>query len=175
MWELPIELKGAKIRNNGDYRVILDCICALGDMQMLENERLLSALFIFYEDLSEIKDFKIAQEEMLNFISNNDDNKPKNEAKIMDWEQDFKLIAPPVSRVIGEDIRSMKYLHWWTFLGAYMEVGECFFSQIVGIRSKKAKGKKLEKSEQEFYKNNYNKIEFKKQLSTEEEEWLNQR
>ena len=48
----------------------------------------------------------------------------------------------------------MQYLHWWTFLGAYMEIGESLFSQILSVRMKKAKGKKLEDWEREFYKEN---------------------
>ena len=35
-----------------------------------------------------------------------------------------------------------------------MEIGESTFSTVVSIREKKRKGKKLEKWEQEYYKNN---------------------
>lgn len=45
-------------------------------------------------------------------------------------------------------------MHWWTFFGLYMEIGESTFSTVVSIRDKKRKGKKLEKWEQEYYKNN---------------------
>ena len=73
----------------------------------------------------------------------------------MDWEHDFQNIAPPVSRVLGYDVRTPnKYTHWWTFLGGYMEIGETTFSNVVSIRSKMAKGKKLEQYEKEFC-NNY--------------------
>ena len=80
----------------------------------------------------------------------------------MDWEQDISLIIPPVNKVLGQEIRAMEYLHWWTFLGAYMEIGECTFNTFVGIRDKKIKGKKLDKWEEEIYRNNYKKIDLKK-------------
>ena len=65
-------------------------------------------------------------------------------------------------------------MHLWTFIGAYMEIGEGLFSNIIHIRQKKAKGKKLEKWEQEFYKENKSLIDFqhKEKRSNEEKEML---
>lgn len=71
----------------------------------------------------------------------------------------------------------MKYMHWWTFLGAYMEIADGLFSQVLYIRQKKAKGKKLEKWEMEFYKNNKKLIDLKQTVrkrSAEEEAALNE-
>ena len=39
-------------------------------------------------------------------------------------------------------------------MGYYMGVGECALSTIVSIRTKKAKGKKLEKYESQFVREN---------------------
>ena len=64
---------------------------------------------------------------------------------MMDWEQDSAVIIPAVNKVLGKEIRSMPYCHWWTFLGAYMEIGDGVYQQILQIRQKKLKGKKLEK------------------------------
>ena len=92
---------------------------------------------------------------------------------LMDWEKDFRQIAPPVSRILGYDVRSPgKYTHWWTFVGGYMEIGECTFSTIVTIRSKKQKGQKLEKWEEAFYRENRNQINLPQKLTKEEEEFL---
>ena len=56
-----------------------------------------------------------------------------------------------------------------------MGIGEGLFSNIVRIRHKKAKGKKLEKYEQEFYKENKSLIDFetKNQRSNEEKNLVN--
>ena len=91
----------------------------------------------------------------------------------MDWQQDFQLIVAPINRVIGKEIRSIDYLHWWTLIAAYQEIGDCTFAQVVAIRSKKAKGKKLEKSEQEFYKQNRNLVDFKRQYTEQDENVIN--
>lgn len=98
-----------------------------------------------------------------------EDRKPP----IMSWEQDFPLLAAPMNRVLGCEMRLEKYLHWWTFIGAYMEIGECSFSNIINIRSKKRKGIKLEKWEQEFYNENRKKIDLKVKFDKEEEAFLN--
>ena len=63
----------------------------------------------------------------------------------------------------------MQYLHWWTFLGAYMEIGESLFSQILNVRIKKAKGKKLDDWERDFYKENKNLIDLDVKYTEEEQ------
>jgi hypothetical protein len=51
-----------------------------------------------------------------------------------------------------------------------MEIGDCYFAQVVSIRSKKAKSKKLDKSDQEFYRKHRDDIDLKRQMNKEEEE-----
>ena len=52
-------------------------------------------------------------------------------------------------------------VHWWTFLAAYMEIGDCLFAQIVRIREKRLKGKKLSKEDQYFYRKNREIVDIK--------------
>lgn len=108
----------------------------------------------------------------------------KKSPKLVDWEQDYPLILPPINRVFGQDIRGIPYdaetntggVHWWTFLGAYNDLGDCTFAQVVRIRDKKARGKTLEKDEREWYRRNSNIVNMKRKLSQEEEttisKWL---
>ena len=63
--------------------------------------------------------------------------KKRAETALMDWEQDAPIIIPSVNRVLGKEIRALPYLHWWTFMGAYMEIGESLFSQVVSLRKKR--------------------------------------
>ena len=97
----------------------------------------------------------------------------------MDWEQDAPIIIPAINRVQGMEIRSVPYMHWWTFLGAYMEIGECLYSQIIHVRQKKISHKKLDKWEKDFYNANKDIIDLKKKISEEQraekaaiEKWL---
>ena len=112
---------------------------------------------------------------MCEFIDNGVCDK-KNNPKTMDWEQDANILIPEINKILGYEVRNPSVkTHWWTFLGAYMGISESLFSNVVRIRYKKAKGKKLEKYEQEFYKENKSLIDFeqKNQRSNEEKNVLN--
>ena len=88
---------------------------------------------------------------------------------LMDWEQDAPLIIPAINKVLGREIRADKYMHWWTFLSAYMEIGECSFTHIINIRDKKAKGKKLEKWELEYIQEHKEIVLLKEKLTEKEQ------
>lgn len=179
MWSLPISVeidgKEYEIRNKCDYRVVLDVISALNDEELEMQYRLECALFIFYEDLTGLKDIQTAITEMMKIINLGEETTEEEQHKpqLMDWEHDFIQIAPPVSRVLGYSVRDSKnFTHWYDFIGAYMEIGECTFSNIISIRSKRAKGKPLEKWEEEFFRENYRMVNLPNNLTTEETEWL---
>lgn len=180
MWDLPIavEINGKQhpIRNKCDYRAVLDVICALNDNELTDEEKIKCALFIFYEDILAIDDFETAIKEMFRIINGGEEQDENQEQKpqLMDWEHDFSQLAPPISRVLGYDVRTPdKYTHWYSFLGGYMEIGECTFSTIVSIRSKRAKGKKLDKWEEEYIREHRKMVELPRKLTAEEEEFLN--
>lgn len=171
-WEFPTSLNigGTDYEIRTDYRAVLDLITALNDNDLQdEDERITSyvkcrvILEIMFPRCDDIPTEHIqeALDKVSDFIDmgiSDDRKKPKT----MDWEQDAPIIIPAINKVLNREIRAEKYMHWWTFLGAYMEIGEGLFSSIVNIRQKKAKGKKLEKWEQDFYKENKSLIDFQK-------------
>ena len=165
-----------KIRNKGDFRVVLDVYEALNDNELDEQQKIQCALFMFYEDgeLEKITDFERATKLMLEFINGGEeDNEPSDKPPIMNWQHDFAQIAPPVSKVLGYDPRTPdKFTHFWTFLGAFREIGECTFATVISIRNKIMKHKKLEKWEEEFYRENRKMIDLPLNLTPEEEEFL---
>ena len=178
MWSLPltVEIDGIKhnIRNKCDYRVVLDVIEVFKDEELGDNEKAACALIIFYEDVDKIKNREEAAKQMLKVINlGEEETEQDNKPKIMDWQHDFQLIAPPVSRVLGYSVRDeKKYTHWYDFIGAYMEIGECQFSSVISIRTKRTKGQKLDKNEEEFYRENKKMIDLPQKLTKEEQEWL---
>ena len=60
MYTLPTSVivneKEYAIRNNGDFRSVLDCFEVLNDIELDENERCLVSLIVFYEEFSDIDD-----------------------------------------------------------------------------------------------------------------------
>lgn len=187
-WKLPASLHvgGANYKIRTDYRVILDILAAMNDPDILDPgmtedekqaEKVLTMLQILYIDFDQMppSDWKEASEKACEFIDCgiHDDGTPK--PRLMDWEQDAPIIVPAVNKVCNFDVRSVKYMHWWTFFGYYMEIGECMLSTVVSIRDKKRRGKKLEKWEQEFYRNNKHIVDLrakKAERSEEEKEEL---
>lgn len=164
MYELPtsIEISGQSfaITDNGDFRMVLDCFNSLNDYDLNAQERIISALTIFYSDLNDIKDVVIfgdyieeAIEKMYDFFNckmPEVENAPHKDYKLIDWESDTMLVCSAINQVIGREIRAEKYVHWWTFMGYYMSVGECTLSTVVSIRHKIAENKSLEKYEKKF-------------------------
>ena len=173
---LSVEINGENfaIRNKCDYRVVLDAISALNDVELSEQEKIQCALYVFYEDVENITDYETATKEMMRIINNGEEatQEEQQKPKVMDWEHDFKVLVAPMNKVLSCEIRTIEYLHWWTFLAGYMELGECLFSNIVSIRKKKMTGKKLEKWEQEFYRENKKLVDLPQNLTEEEKEWL---
>ena len=93
---------------------------------------------------------------------------------MIDWKQDANLLFPAINKVAGFEVREIAYMHWWTFLGLFGEVGEGLFSAVMNIRQKKAQGKTLEKYEAEFYRKNKHLIDIKTPEDIEAEEELNE-
>lgn len=182
-WSLPIAVeidgKDYAIRDKCDYRVVLDVINVLKDNDLNDEEKVKCALFIFFECIDGLENIEKAMKEMMKIIGANDGDNDQREAdqqekpQLMDWEHDFPQLAPPINRVLGYSVRDAShYTHWYDFVGAYMELGECTFSTIVTIRAKRAKGKKLDGNEQEFYKENKKLVDLPQNLTESEKDWL---
>lgn len=166
-WTLPTSLVIGDVGYpiNTDFRTVLYILQIFADADYESDEQAAICLRVLYQDWESIptERYQEALERAMEFIdagipAESGQKKPRT----VDFEQDAGLIIPAVNRVLGQEVRAVPYLHWWTFLGAYMEIGESLFSSVVGIRQKKAKGKKLEKHEQEFYKTNRAMVDMKK-------------
>ncbi|OON96011.1 MAG: hypothetical protein ATN36_06610 [Epulopiscium sp. Nele67-Bin005] len=148
------------IRNKADWRIILSTLSMLQDAELDDDTKSLSLFIMAFEEFSSYEDLLLHQNNLLElsewffrFICQFEEpNEAKLGANLYDWETDFNLIIAPINRVINSEIREMEYMHWWTFLGAFAEIGECLFSTVVSIRSKQNKKQKLEKWEATFVK-----------------------
>lgn len=182
-----VNIGGVDCEIRADFRAALDILEALSDDDLDDGEKVLAALdvFLFNPPLLDVPDeyLEEAYKQLTWFISGGAEEKgeKKPQPRLMDWKQDFPLIIAPVNRILGYDARGVPYnpktnqggLHWWTFLSAYQEIGDCLFAQVVGIRRKKQKGVKLDKSENEFYARNVELIELKRKYTQAEDETIN--
>jgi hypothetical protein len=177
---LPKELNinGTNWAIRSDYRVALLIFQACADPELSEKEKAGVLLDCLFEDSDKIPpdDYQAANDIAVWFLEGGakPDEKVQQAKKVLDWEQDERIIFSAVNKVAGFETRAIDYMHWWTFLGYFNEVGEGLLSAVINIRSKKNKGKKLEKHEQEFYRENKSLIDLKTRLSEEEQEELDE-
>lgn len=171
VWKLPTSLNigGVVFSIRTDFRDILKILRAYNDPDLEDWMKVQIMLVILYPDWKFFSEKNILEAitKGKEFI---DYGKEKTSSlKTMDWDHDAKMIVSEINKISQlQDIRTVDYMHWWTFLGYYMGIGDGLFSQVVNIRQKKLQGKKLEKWESEFYKRNRDLVDFKPSVSEEE-------
>lgn len=174
--ELPtrLDVNGKSYAIRTDMKDVLKILQAFGDPELKDEEKVYICLVILYRDFDEMpqSDYEAAYKAAAEFIdcglhSGTDKGRPT--PRTMDWEQDAPILFPAINRVAGCEVRSIPHLHWWTFMGYFMEIHDGTFAQVMALRSKKAKGKKLEKWEREFWGANKDLCVLKVKRSAEEQ------
>ena len=173
-----------------DYRNVLDVFEAFNNPELTDAEKWEVAIYMMFECFSCYEDaFEAAKagflvEDVVDYFPLEEAMKQINwfisagmpdgidlEKPVYDWKKDEQLIFSSVNKVAARETRDPEsYLHWWTFLGYFREVGEGTFLFITGIRNKLNKGKKLEKHEKEFLSHNKELVKLEKPKSKEEQE-----
>lgn len=161
-----------------DYRNVLHIFEAFQDPDLYQEEKHLVSIYLLFADFIDADDVEAAVEDGFDadeairqiawFIAA---GRPEREDKSLptySWSQDEQIIFASINKVAGTETRELPYLHWWTFIGYFNEIGEGMFSFIVGIRNKINNRKKLEKYEQEFLSKNHDLVEIKQVLTKEE-------
>ena len=173
-----LEIGGAEYEIRSDYRAVLDICAAARDPELSGQDKTAVLLDIFYPAIQDMpsEQYEEAVQKCLWFIDGGTEWPPGKTPCLVDWEQDFNYIVAPINRVTGKEIRAVEYLHWWTFLGAYQEIGDCTFAQVIRIRDHMARGKKMDKQDQEWYQRNRHLVDFKMKYTEQEIEenktWL---
>lgn len=158
--ELPTTLtvSGVKYNIRSDFRSILRILAAYNDDDLSPSERVYVCLRQVYLDFEHLPEdvYAEAYKQALWFIAcgDNDDSDSKN-TKTVDWEHDEQYMFPAINKVAGKEIRLEQYVHWWTFIG-YLHGISCddTYGYVLMLRTKRAKGKKFEKHETEFWNQN---------------------
>lgn len=165
-YDLPTSLTvggvGYKIRYN--WRCVLDILQACQDPELDESAKTFVMLHNLYPDWESIPREHIAEAcqkacEFIDCGQHSDPDAPK--PKLIDWQQDAAIIMPEINKIAGREIRHDPAVHWWTFFGWFLGIGEGLFASVLSIRQKKSKHKKLEKYEEEFYKANRSVVDIK--------------
>jgi hypothetical protein len=175
--QLPksLNIGGKEWAIRSDFRIALLIFQGLNDPNLKDYSKRYLILDALYEDYENIpRELHVEALEKASAFLDGGDNSPTNGAKenpvrLMDWEQDEQLIFSAVNKVAGMETRTIEYMHWWTFLGHFQAVGESLLTSVINIRSKKAKGKRLDKGEQQYYRENKYMIDLTQRLSDAEQ------
>ena len=165
IFDLPtaLEVGGKEWDIATDYRDILRILTAFEDPDLTQEEKVMLCLYNLYVDLEDMpqEQLQAAFDAAIQFIDHGSGG--KDGPRTMDWTQDAPLIFPAVNRAAGFEVRSVEYMHWWTFLGYFMEIRDTTYATVLSLRQKKfgRNRKKLEKHEQEFWNNNRSICELK--------------
>ncbi|WP_167957967.1 Gp15 family bacteriophage protein [Anaerosporobacter faecicola] len=163
---------GTEFEIRTDYRDCLLILQVFDDPDMSIDEMYESMLRILYYDRNLIKEeyTQEAVEKAIWFLNCGDriEDSKKTSSRLYDWEQDEQMIFSAINKVACKEVRECEYVHFWTFISYFYEIGEGLFSTVMNIRSKKNKHKKLEKHEQEYWNENRSLCELKKKYTHEQ-------
>lgn len=169
-----LEIGGMEYEINSDFRACLTVLTAFNDSELTNQDKLMVMIVVFFgeENISCITDYAEAYSKVVWFlncgknITEAEDERPL--PPLMDWEQDEQLIFSGIAATIGRDIRMDTYCHYWSFISYFMGMGECTFTAVKSIRHKLAKHEKLEKWEQDFYRDNREVVDIKREAEMKE-------
>ena len=171
-FDLPraLAVGGREWAIRADFREVLNILDAFDDPELTDAEKVYVCLHNLYEDFAEMKpeDYAEAYRAAMAFIDHGVGG-PEGGPRTVDWEQDAPLLFPAVNRAAGYEVRDAAFLHWWTFLGLFMEIRDSVYATVLTLRQKRARGEKLEKWEKDFWRRNSGICQLKPRLSAAEQ------
>ena len=175
MFELQesVTIDGSSYPIRTDYRVILEIFVMLNDPDLDDGDKTEALMQMFYEERP--SDTEKAIQAFVDFIEPRKPSGSKG-VSLVDWQNDFDLIAAAVNHVLGTECRALPYLHWHSFMGAYMEISpDSLFARVISMRDKLKTGRKIEKWEWRWYLKNRELVDLPMKYSDNEqallEEW----
>ena len=174
MFSLPatVEIDGRSYGIRADFRVILEIFVMLDDPDLTDADKTEALIRMFY--IERPSDPEAAITAFVSFADpRGSGNKEKPHTRLISWSQDFDLMVAPINHILNTECRSLPYLHWRTFLAAYLEIPpESVFARVLRIREKLRTGRKLEKYERSWYQKNRDLVHIKPKFSKAEEELI---
>ena len=158
LWSLPVsaQLSAGELPHVTDFREVLPVLQLLGDESRPVWLRWYMALALFYRRPVPPEAETEAMEYLSDFLTCGDRGRPG--PKLLDWQLDAGEIVSDVNAVAGREIRSLPYLHWWSFLSFFHGIREGRLSTLVSLRDKLRRGQKLEPWEQDYAHRNPDKV-----------------
>lgn len=156
-FDLPqtVEFGGREWAIRADFRDVLNILDAFDDPELTDAEKVYVCMHNLYVDFARMRqaDYAEAYRAATAFIDHGIGGS-EGGVRTVDWEQDAPLLFPAVNRAAGYEVRDAAFLHWWTFLGWFMEIRDSVYATVLSLRQKRARGEKLEPWERDFWRRN---------------------
>ena len=166
-----VKIDDAAVKINTDFRVCLKILCAFDDERLTDSEKLTVLVTLLYPDIPENTALAISQGlKFLNMGKEPDKSRGKF-PQIFSFEKDAQYIYTAFQSSFNIDLSCVEYLHWWAFRSLFSDLGESFFNTLIGLRSRRRKGK-LTKEEKEFVREHPELIELEERHSKAAEDFI---
>lgn len=174
--KLPTSLtvKGRDFAINADFRPCVNIMRMFERTDLTNSEKIECMVGILYKDEIPRRYLVDAAQEAVWFLNLGEDVQGKGNrgvGRLFSWEQDLKFIISAVDKSAGFSIRSKDFYHFWEFMSAFFESGECVFNTLVHQRKLKKTGKQT-KADKEWWMENREIAELKMTLTQDEQEVL---
>lgn len=164
-----VTIDGKAVEINTDFRVALKVLGAFSDGELNQQEKAEVLLRLLYP-APPINPLKAVKQGM-KWLNLGVEAEISDEPPIYDFEKDGKYIYTAFQSSYNIDLESVDYLHWWKFRALFSDLGECFFSHLVGIRSRMRTGELME-HERKFVAKNIDIIELEEAGESAADEFL---
>ena len=167
-------LQGREYAVNADWRPCVNIMRMFERSDLTDSEKIECMVEIFYKDEIPYRLVPEAAQKAVWFLNLGDETtgkKGSSVGRLFSWEQDLKFIISAVDKSAGFSIRSKEFYHFWEFMSAFFESGECVFNTIVHQRKLKKTGKQT-KADREWWAENKDIAELKIELTADEQEVL---
>lgn len=174
-----------EIWKKGDYRAIIPVLSVfhdpdLGINEIMGDEHTLVTLALFFdldspEEVEKIfgSNIKEAYDNMCTFIDCGAVESNPLKVRLYDWDVHKIPLVGAISAIAGFPILEIPYMHWYSFMSYFNQMGEGMFHTICSINWKLHKRIKLEKWEREFEQQHPDLIHFNNPHFKDEQELIN--
>lgn len=143
---------------NYDFRTAIKTIECFEDEDLDYSEKIYITLQNIYKGaVFEDEDIKEAYQKAIKFLDLGKETNEKDDnqrPRIYSFSKDENYIFSGINSTHGINLQKEKDLHWWTFMSLFLDMGDnCFFSELIYYRKRKAEGKLTE-----YEKKKYNEI-----------------
>lgn len=150
-----LNLQGKEYAINADFRPCVSIMQVFERGDLTAEEKIMCMVGILYvDDIPPhlLEEAATQASWFLNCGEQGGHGNGRDYGRLFSWDQDLRFILAGIEKHTGS-IRSKEFFHWWEFVSAFMEVGECVFSTIVHQRKLKKTGKQT-KADKEWWTDN---------------------